>query len=363
MSRVYNFGAGPATLPLEVLEQARRELPDGGERGLTVMEMSHRSPAYDAIHREALAAIRRLLAIPEGFAVLLLQGGASLQFSMVPMNLMETAAGEARADYLLTGSWSKKALAEARKVGVARVAASTEEEGFARLPRPEEIDLDPGAAYAHVTSNNTIVGTQWSELPDTGEVPLAIDASSDVLSRPVPWERVGALYAGAQKNLGPAGVTLVVVREVLAARAPEGLASMLDYRVHAAKDSLYNTPPCWTIYLLGLCCRWVEERGGVAGMARAAGERADLLYRAIDGGGFYRGTAERSSRSRMNVTFRLPTEELEKRFLAEAAEAGLIGLKGHRSVGGLRASLYNAMPRAGVEALVELMTDFERRKG
>lgn len=365
MSRLYNFGAGPATLPLEVLEQARDELPDGRGRGLSVMEMSHRSADYDALHGEALAALRRLLAVPDGFAVLLLQGGASLQFSMVPMNLMPAGAvaGEPRADYVLTGSWSKKALAEALKVGAARVAASTEDQGFARLPSAGEIDLDPGAAYVHVTSNNTIVGTQWRELPESGEVPLAIDASSDVLARPVPWERVGVLYAGAQKNLGPAGVTLVVVREELLARAPEGLPAMLDYRLHAAKRSLYNTPPCWAIFVLGLCCRWVEERGGVAAMERAAEERARRLYRAIDAGGFYRGTAEPASRSRMNVTFRLPSEELEQRFLAEAAEAGLIGLKGHRSVGGLRASLYNAMPLAGVQALVDLMTDFERRNG
>jgi len=375
--RVFNFGAGPATLPAEVLEQAREGLLDWGGRGLSVMEMSHRSKEYEAIHGEALASLRRLLAVPEGFVVLLLQGGASLQFAMVPMNLLgpagaasaasaasgASAAGAASADYLLTGSWSKKALADARRVGAARVAASTEDEGFARLPRPEEIDLDPGAAYAHVTSNNTIVGTQWRELPDAGVVPLAIDASSDVLARPVPWERVGVLYAGAQKNLGPAGVTLVVVRENLTARAPEDLPAMLDYRRHAAANSLYNTPPCWSIYVLGLCCRWVEERGGVAAMERAAEERAAILYEVLDRGGFYRGTAEPASRSRMNVTFRLPSEELERRLLEEAAAAGMIGLEGHRSVGGLRASLYNAMPRESVEALVALLRDFERRYG
>jgi phosphoserine aminotransferase len=360
VTRVFNFGAGPAVLPVEVLEQARDELLDWRGRGLSVMEMSHRSPEYEAIHGEALAALRRLLAIPAGFAVLLLPGGASLQFAMVPMNLLPAGGS---ADYLVTGVWAQKALADARRVGAARVAGSTESETFARLPRPDEIDLDPAAAYVHVTSNNTIAGTQWRALPDAGAVPLAIDASSDVLARAVPWERVGVLYAGAQKNLGPAGVTLVVVREDLAARAPGGLPAMLDYRRHAEAGSLYNTPPCWAIYVLGLCCRWVEAKGGVAAMERAADERAAILYDLIDGSGFYRGTADPASRSRMNVTFRLPSEELERRFLAAAEAAGLIQLKGHRLVGGLRASLYNAMPRAGVEALAALMRDFERRNG
>lgn len=360
MTRVFNFGAGPAVLPVEVLEQARDELLDWRGRGLSVAEMSHRSPEYEAIHGEALAALRRLLAVPAGFAVLLLQGGASLQFAMVPINLLPAGGS---ADYLITGVWAQKALADARRVGAARVAASTEAEKFARLPRPDEIDLDPAAAYAHVTSNNTIAGTQWRALPDAGAVPLAIDASSDVLAREVPWERVGVLYAGAQKNLGPAGVALVVVREDLMARAPGGLPAMLDYRRHAEADSLYNTPPCWAIYVLGLCCRWVEAKGGVAAMERAAEERAAILYDLIDGSGFYRGTAAPASRSRMNVTFRLPSEELERRFLGEADAAGLIQLKGHRAVGGLRASLYNAMPRAGVEALAALMRDFERRNG
>ncbi len=374
--RVFNFGAGPAALPVEVLEQARDELLDWRGRGLSVAEMSHRSPEYEAIHGEALEALRRLLAVPAGFAVLLLPGGASLQFAMAPMNLLGVDGGAgASADYLLTGVWAQKALADARRVGTARVAASTEAESFARLPRLDEIDLDPGAAYVHVTSNNTIVGTQWRELPDAGAVPLVVDASSDVLARPVPWERVGVLYAGAQKNLGPAGVTLVVVREDLLARAPDDLPSMLDYRRHAAANSLYNTPPCWAIYVLGLCCRWVEAKGGVAAMERAAEERAAVLYEILDAGGFhrgdgfdrgtgfYRGTAEPASRSRMNVTFRLPSAELERRLLAETEAAGLIQLKGHRAVGGLRASLYNAMPRAGVEALAALLRDFERRCG
>lgn len=361
MSRtVYNFSAGPATLPSEVLEEARRELVSYRGRGLSVMEMSHRSSAYDEIHRQALAALRRLLGVPESHSVLLLQGGATLQFSMLPMNLLPSGGS---ADYVLTGSWSQKALAEARKRGSVRVAASGEEGGFRRLPGPDELDLDPAAAYVHLTTNNTICGTQWHELPEAGDAPLALDMSSDVLARPIPWARVGIAYAGAQKNLGPAGVTLVVVRDDLAERAPGDLPAMLDYRVHAGKGSLYNTPPCWAIYVLGLCCRWVEARGGLTGMAAAAERRAEQLYRLLDGGDFYRGTAEPAARSRMNVTFRLPSEELEARFLAAAADRGLIHLKGHRSVGGIRASLYNAMPDAGVDALIEHMNDFRRREG
>ncbi len=365
MTRIYNFSAGPAVLPAEVLDEARRDLLDWRGSGMSVMEMSHRGREYESIHAEALAALRRLLAVPDGFAVLLLGGGASLQFAMAPMNLL--GAGRS-ADYVITGTWSQKALADARKVAASRgagvrVAASTEGERFTRLPAPAELDVDPGAAFVHVTSNNTVYGTQWRDLPDGGGVPLVIDASSDVLARPIPWERTGLLYAGAQKNLGPAGVTLVVVREDLMAAAPEGLPAMLDYRSHAGAGSLYNTPPCWPIYVLGLCCRWVEERGGLAAMERAAEERAAVLYRLIDGGGFYRGTVDPADRSRMNVTFRLPDEGLEKRFLAGAAEAGLIQLEGHRSVGGVRASLYNAMPLEGVEALAERMRDFERRKG
>lgn len=371
MSRTrFNFSAGPAALPASVLEEAQRELVSYRGQGLSVMEMSHRSPAYDEIHRGALSALRRLLAVPEGHSILLLQGGASLQFSMVPMSLLPPGAS---ADYVLTGSWSNKALAEAGKLAAARtaagtrtsvrVAASTEADGFTRLPAAAELDLDPGAAYLHLTSNNTIFGTQWRELPAEGEVPLVVDMSSDVLARPVPWQRVGLAYAGAQKNLGPAGVTLVVVRDELLAAAPADLPAMLDYRVHAAKDSLYNTPPCWAIYVLGLCCRWVEERGGVAAMEEAAERRSRRLYEIFDGGDFYRGTAAPAARSRMNVTFRLPSPELEGRFLAAAAERGLINLKGHRSVGGIRASLYNAMTDAGVDALVELLRDFERRQG
>jgi phosphoserine aminotransferase len=356
-------------LPLPVLEEAQRQLLDHHGCGQSVMEMSHRSPQYDAIHQGALAALRRLLAVPEGYDVLLLQGGASLQFSMVPMNLMHPRR---RADYVLTGSWSKKALAEARREGEARAAWSGEAEAFTRIPGAgDALDLDAGADYVHVTSNNTIAGTQWhaahwqalwERLEESG-VPLVTDASSDVLSRPLDVSRFGLVYAGAQKNLGPAGVTVVVVRRDLVERAPESLPTMLQYRTHAAKDSLYNTPPTWAVYVLGLACQWIEDQGGAEAVGEANRRKAETLYAALDAGGFYRGTAEPASRSWMNVTFRLPAEELEKRFLAEAAEAGLVNLKGHRSIGGVRASLYNAMPQEGVDALVALMRDFEQRNG
>jgi phosphoserine aminotransferase len=355
-------------LPLPVLEEAQRQLLDYEGTGQSVMEMSHRSPAYDAIHRGALDALRRLLGVPEGYEVLLLQGGASLQFSMLPMNLMRPRRS---ADYVITGSWSKKALAEARREGEARVAGSSEADRFARIPDPAGLDLDPDADYLHVTSNNTIAGTQWQDAQwaalwerlEASGVPLVADASSDVLSRPLDASRFGLIYAGAQKNLGPAGVTVVVVRRDVVERAPESLPTMLQYRTHAAKDSLYNTPPTWAVYVLGLCCNWVEAHGGVEAIGEANRRKAETLYAALDAGGFYRGTAEPASRSSMNVTFRLPGEELEKRFLAEAAQNGLVNLKGHRSVGGVRASLYNALPQDGVDALVELMRDFEERHG
>jgi phosphoserine aminotransferase len=384
--RAHNFNAGPAALPLAVLEEAQRELVDYRGSGLSVLEMSHRGGAYDEIHRQAVEGLGRLLGVPEGTSVLLLQGGASLQFAMVPMNLL-TEGG--RAHYVVTGEWSKKALAEAKRVAgergaEARVAASTEAEEFRRVPRGEEIDLDGGLGgrgarrgraedYVHVTSNNTIFGTQWRELPDTGGVPLVVDASSDVLSRRLPMERVGLLYAGAQKNLGPAGVTVVAVRDELLDRAPETLPAILRYRTHRDKDSLYNTPPTFGIYLLGLVVRWIEERGGLAAIEAANEEKAALLYAALDETELYRGHAAPASRSRMNVTFRItsgrntagrvPDEGLEKRFVAEAEAAGLLGLKGHRSVGGLRASLYNAVSLESVGVLVDLLRDFARRNG
>ena len=363
--RVHNFGAGPAALPLPVLERAREELLDFAGTGTSVLETSHRGPAYDEVHRGAIDGLRRVLGIPAGWSVLLLQGGASLQFAMAPMNLLREGGS---ADYVLTGAWSKKALAEAGRVAAGRgaavrVAGSTEGEGFTRIPRPGELDLDPAADYLHLTTNNTIFGTQWHELPEAGGVPLVADMSSDVLSRPLDVGRFGLLYAGAQKNLGPAGVTLVVVRDDLLDRAPAGLATMLDYRTHAAKGSLYNTPPTFAVYLLGLVVAWVEEQGGAEAMGERNRRKAETLYASIDASGFYRGTAEPASRSWMNVTFRLPDEELERRLLEAAAGQGLVGLKGHRSVGGVRASLYNAVPPEAVDALVDLLREFERTQG
>ncbi len=358
--RIINFSAGPAVLPLEVLEEAQRDLVDYKGAGLSVMEMSHRSPQYDAIHREAIASLRSLMGISDDYAVLFLQGGASLQFSMVPMNLMRPAG---RADYILTGSWSKKALKEASKLGEARVAGSSEETGFDRIPDAADLDLDPGADYVHFTSNNTICGTQWQSEPEAGDVPLVADMSSDILSRPVDVSRYGLIYAGAQKNLGPSGVTLVIVRRDLLDRAPDDLPTMLDYRIQAAKDSMFNTPPCWAIYMVGLACSWLERQGGVEAMERRNADKAAKIYDLLDSSDFYRGTVQVASRSPMNIPFRLPTEELEARFLEASGEAGMTNLKGHRSVGGLRASIYNAMPPEGVDRLVELMREFERVNG
>jgi phosphoserine aminotransferase len=358
--RVHNFAAGPGALPLPVLERVQAELLNHGGSGLSVMEMSHRSARFEGIIRGAEADLRALVGISADYAVLFLQGGASLQFSMLPMNLRPAGAS---ADYVLTGQWSKAALKEGEKLGRVRVAASTEDTRFDRIPPAAELRLDPEAAYLHFTSNNTIHGTEWpSEPTPPGEVPLACDASSDFLSRPLEISRYGAIYAGAQKNLGPAGLTVVVLRRDLLPRVPPGLPAMLDYRLLTEHNSLYNTPPAFAIYVAGLVLRWLLAEGGLPAMARRNEAKAALLYRAIDeSGGFYRGHAQPGSRSRMNVTFRLPSEELEKGFLKAAAGEGLEELKGHRSVGGLRASLYNALPLASIEALAQFMAEFSRR--
>jgi phosphoserine aminotransferase len=361
-TRVHNFGAGPAVLPLPVLERVREELLDYAGTGMSVMEMSHRSAAFEGIIQKAEADLRTLVGLGSDHAVLFLQGGASLQFAMVPANLR--AAG-ASADYVLSGHWSKAALKEAQKSGRARVAGSTEASAFDRVPAQEELDLDPGAAYLHYTSNNTIYGTQWTIAPEPpAGVPLVCDASSDALSRPIDVSRYGLIYAGAQKNLGPAGVTLVVVRRDLLERTPGGLPAMLDYRLMAESRSLHNTPPTFAIYVVGLVLEWLDRTGGLAEAGRRSEAKAARLYEAIDAsGGFYRGHAQPGSRSRMNVTFRLPSEELEKAFLKEAQAERLDGLKGHRSVGGLRASIYNACPVESVEALAGFMGEFRRRRG
>ena len=358
--RMWNFAAGPAALPLPVLEQAREDLLALPGAGASVLEISHRSAAFEDVAAEAEANLRELLAVPDSHRVLFLQGGASLQFSMVPMNLLR----EGVAEYVLTGSWSKKALTEAKRVGEARVMWDGAEGNFSGVPDLGTLRLDPGAAYLHVTSNETIQGVQFPEAfePASG-APLVCDASSDLLSRPTPIERYGLLYAGAQKNAGPAGLTIVLVREDLLQRIPDGLATMLDYRTHVEHRSLYNTPPAFAIYVFMLVTRWIrDEVGGLGPMRERNAAKARVLYDGIDvSEGFYRGHAEPEARSFMNVTWRLPTEDLEAAFVDEAKEAGLLELKGHRSVGGIRASIYNAMPLEGVRTLRAFMDDFRVR--
>ncbi len=357
--RAYNFNAGPAVLPVPVLEEAQRDLVSLPSVGMSVLEISHRSKTFEGILGEAEADLRGVLGIPSNYKVIFLGGGASLQFAMVAMNLLPK---DGSADYIDTGTWAMGAIKEAKKLGKVNVAGTTEADKYTRIPRPEELKLNPSAAYVHYTSNNTIEGTEWASEPEAGAVPLVCDASSDILSRPVEVAKYGLIYAGAQKNMGPAGVTVVIIREDLLARVPAGLPAMLDYKLQAEKGSLYNTPPVFAIYLVRLVLKWLKGIGGLTEMERRNREKAELLYSAIDGSdGFYRGTAEKASRSRMNVTYRLPSEELEKKFVEEAKAAKLLGLAGHRSVGGIRASLYNALPKEAVEALVAFMKDFKQR--
>jgi phosphoserine aminotransferase len=358
--RIFNFSAGPAVLPVPVLERAREEMLGLPGVGMSVMEISHRSKTFQAIIDGADSGLRGLLGIPEGYHVLFLQGGASLQFSMVPMNFLPEGGS---ADYIVTGSWGKKALKEAKKEGSASVAADMADSGYNRVPAQDELKLDANAAYVHMTSNETIEGVEWKHDPDVGSVPLVCDASSDICSRPVDVSKYAIIYAGAQKNLGPSGVTVVILRDDMLGRTRDGLSTMLDYRTHVENNSLYNTPNTWGIYILNLVCDWVREQGGLEGMHRKNEEKAGKIYDAIDATDFYRGHASRDARSLMNVTFRLPSEELEKKFAAEATAQGLDGLKGHRSVGGIRASIYNAFPPEGVEALTQFMREFERTNG
>ena len=358
--RVFNFSAGPAVLPLPVLEEAQRDLVSLPGVGMSVLEVSHRSKAFEGILARTEQDLRALGKVPANYKALFLQGGASLQFSMVPLNLLTAGA---TADYIVTGGWAQKAVKEAQRVGTINIAASTESENFSRIPRQEEIKLTPNAAYVHMTTNNTLFGTEWAKEPSVGDVPLVADTSSDMFSRPIDIAKYGLIYAGAQKNLGPSGVTLVIVREDLLARSSKSLHTMLNYAVHAENGSMYNTPPCFGIYLMGLVMKWALSQGGLEAIGKANERKAAKLYAEIDRSGFYRGTADKASRSRMNITFRLPSEELETAFVKQSTAAGLDGLKGHRSVGGMRASIYNAFPEEGVDALVQFMQEFEKKNG
>ncbi|MEG8947798.1 3-phosphoserine/phosphohydroxythreonine transaminase [Rosettibacter firmus] len=356
--RIYNFSAGPAVLPEEVLLEAQKDLFSYKGTGMSVMEMSHRGKIFEQIIKEAEADLRKLLDINDNYAVLFLQGGATLQFSMVPLNLMPP---KNKADYIITGSWAKKAMKEAKRVGTVNIAASTESENFSRLPKQSELKLDPDASYVHFTSNNTIYGTQWKTEPEVGNVPLVCDASSDILHKKIDVNKYGLIYAGAQKNIGPAGVTLVIIRKDLLERSSDELHTYLNYKVHVENNSLYNTPATFGIYIAGLVFKWLLNMGGLDEMYKRNVEKAKILYDAIDSSdGFYRGTVVPEDRSLMNVTFRLPNEELEKKFIEEAKKRDLDGLKGHRSVGGIRASIYNAFPKKGVETLVTFMEEFRK---
>ncbi len=360
MKRIHNFNAGPAALPLEVLQQVQEELIDYHGEGLSVMEMSHRSKTFDNIIKDAEKLLKEVMGIPAGYKVIFMQGGATLQFAAVPLNLI----GEGQfADYINTGSWSQKAIAEARKLNKKfNMIASSENDNFSYIPK--QFKIDPDAAYLHITSNNTIFGTQWASYPDAGSVPLVADMSSDINCRKVDVSKFALIYAGAQKNMGPSGVTVVIMKEELLQKSPDNIPTMLSYKIIGGKDSLYNTPPTFGIYILKLICEWMIKKGGLDGIEKINNEKADMIYNTIDGSEFFRGTAAKDSRSMMNVTFRLPSEELEQKFIAEAMEkAEIIGVKGHRSVGGIRASIYNAVPPESVKVLVDFMKEFERTNG
>jgi len=360
MSRIYNFSAGPAMLPEEVLQQAREEMLDWQGSGMSVMEMSHRGKEFMSIAAQAESDLRELLAIPANYKVMFLQGGASSQFAAVPLNLLR---GKNSADYINTGMWSKKAIAEGKRYCEVNVAASSEDSKFTTIPAPAEWKLNADAAYVHYTPNETIGGVEFHWVPDTGDVPLVADMSSTILSRPIDVSKFAVIYAGAQKNIGPAGLTVVIVREDVMGAAREGTPTMFDYKTQAEAESMYNTPPTYAWYLAGLVFQYLKRNGGLTAMAEINKRKADKLYAAIDGSGFYRNPVDKDCRSWMNVPFTLANPDLDKTFIAEAGKLGLKTLSGHRSVGGMRASIYNAMPEAGVDALVEFMKDFAQRNG
>ncbi|WP_068619970.1 3-phosphoserine/phosphohydroxythreonine transaminase [Paenibacillus tuaregi] len=359
--RAYNFNAGPAAVPLEVLQRAQAEFVDYHGTGMSIMEMSHRGAVYEEVHNEAQSRLLGLFGNPEGYKVLFLQGGASTQFAMLPMNLLTEGKS---AGYVKTGSWANKAIAEAKLIGDTFVAASSEEDQYKSVPDLSNLQLPENTAYLHVTSNETIEGTQFSSFPDTGSVPLVVDMSSDILSRSFNLKDFGLIYAGAQKNLGPSGVTVVIAREELIQNSPKHIPTVLRYDTHTKNNSLYNTPPSFSIYMVNQVLKWIEEQGSLEGIEAKNREKAKLLYHTIDNsGGFYRGFANPDSRSIMNVTFRLQSEELEKQFVKASEQEGFVGLKGHRSVGGLRASIYNAVSYDHIKALVDFMGEFQKKNG
>ena len=359
-SNVYNFNPGPATLPTQVIVKAREEFANYRGQGFSIVETSHRSDAFKEVLARTEADVREIMGVSDDYAVLFLQGGASSQFAMVPMNIM---LGGGPAVYADTGSWTKKAIKEAKLFGDVQLVYSGEDTNYARIGDPTEWQINPDASYAYICSNNTIFGTQYHFFPETGDVPLVADMSSDIMSRAIDVNRFGVIFAGAQKNLGPAGVTLVVIRKDLMERAGSDVPTMLKYTTHEGKSSAFNTPPVFAIYMVGLVLEWIKEQGGLRAIERINVTKSQNLYEAIDRTDFYRGTAEPGDRSKMNITFRLPEEELEAKFVAQAAENGLVGLKGHRSVGGIRASCYNAMPLEGVSRLIDFMADFEAKNG
>ncbi|MFC2094405.1 3-phosphoserine/phosphohydroxythreonine transaminase [Bacteroidota bacterium] len=360
-NRIYNFSAGPAILPEDVLKEAQEDLMALPGVGMSILEISHRSKTFDAVMEQTKANIKNLLNISDDYSIMFLQFGASLQFSMVPMNIMPP---KNLADYIVTGAWSKKAVKEAKRIGDVNIAATTEETTFNRIPKQDELKLNGDASYVHFTSNNTIYGTQFKSEPETGNVPLVCDASSDIFHKKIDVNKYGIIYAGAQKNMGPSGVTMVIFRNDLLERSSDDLPTMLNYKTHVEKDSMFNTPNTFGIYIIGLVAKWLLNMGGLDKMYDTNKHKAGLLYDCIDNSnGFFKGHSEKDSRSLMNITYNLPSEELEKKLIAEALSAGFSGLKGHRSVGGLRASIYNAFPTKGVEDLVGFMKEFQAKNG
>jgi phosphoserine aminotransferase len=361
VARIFNFSAGPSTLPLPVLEKVRDEFVDYQGKGMSLVEMSHRGKVYEEVHNQAVALFQELLGLPPHYKVMFLGGGATMQFGMVPMNFLW---GGKSCDFTVTGTWAKKACDDAKKVGNVNVLFDGKADNYMNLPDPKSLKVTPGAAYLHLTSNETIGGVQWPEWPETGDVPLFCDMSSDFMSRRIPVEKFSLIYAGAQKNVGPAGCSVVIMREELLERCPPSIVAYLDYRLHAKENSLYNTPPVFAIWMIQLTMEWLKAQGGLPAAEKLAAERSGIIYDAIErSGGFYNCPVPKAARSKMNVVFRLKSEELEAKFLEEAKKLKLEGLKGHRSVGGCRASIYNAMPVEGVKALAQLMDDFAKKNG